>query len=487
MLKFRKSFTLIFMLVLSLLLLTACDSTKTDTSTDVKEDAKSSKVEIKSITYDEIKDKEFQIIDIRDEEYYLGWENSDGISGHIKDAIDFPETWFDILENSSNIDIELERRHIDKTKDTVIYSDNDITKEQASYYIDAGFEKIYSLEGGIKKYSEDKNELEKLEGYNMYVSPSWVQDLIDGKNPSGYNGEKYKIIEISIPPETDEYKDGHIPTAINLKSDDINHIVGPREVAGYENIPIEEQQEIWGLPKDDDIKKVLEEAGIDKDTMVILYGTEAGTTAATRAAFVMDYAGVENIKFINGGKPNWILEGKDLEKTENKSEKVDFGTTIPQKPEIEFTYEDEMKFVKDKNAVIASVRSWDEYICKISGYTYIAEVGDIENSRFAYAGSDPYAMEDFRNPDNTMFNYKIVKERWDRWGITSDKTISFHCGTGWRACETYYIAEAMGYENIGVYIGGWFQWTKYPDSPVKEKGLPKDAPEQEPEEYFIKK
>src|SRR5699024_9385083 len=125
-------------------------------------------------------------------------------------------------------------------------------------------------------------------------------------------------------------------------------------------------------------------------------------------------------------------------------------------PEIVYTYEQEMNFINDDKAVIASVRSWDEYIGKISGYTYIGETGDIENSRFAYAGSNPYAMEDYRNLDNTMFNYNIINERWEKWGITGDKLVSFHCGTGWRAAETYYIAKALGWKNIGVYVGGWY-------------------------------
>lgn len=36
-----------------------------------------------------------------------------------------------------------------------------------------------------------------------------------------------------------------------------------------------------------------------------------------------------------------------------------------------------------------------------------------------------------------------------------------------------------------MYDGGWYEWHKRPGSPVKEKGLPEDAPEQEPQEFFI--
>ena len=192
----------------------------------------------------------------------------------------------------------------------------------------------------------------------------------------------------------------------------------------------------------------------------------------------------KNIKFLNGGKTIWRLENRPLEAGIVTPQKAKFGVQIPKNPNVVFTYEQERKLVDDKNAVIASVRSFDEYLGKKSGYTYIEKAGDVANSRFAYAGSNPYAMEDFRNLDNTMFNYKIIDERWRLWGITPEKTVSFHCGTGWRAAETYYIAKALGWPRVGVYVGGWYEWSKKDGSPVKEKGLPKDAPEKEPQEFF---
>ena len=93
-------------------------------------------------------------------------------------------------------------------------------------------------------------------------------------------------------------------------------------------------------------------------------------------------------------------------------------------------------------------------------------------------------MEDYRNLDNTMFNADLMAARWRRWGIVPYKVVSFHCGTGWRASETYFYAWAMGWPDIRVYDGGWYEWHKVPDSPRKSKGLPDDAPERSPESFF---
>ena len=80
-----------------------------------------------------------------------------------------------------------------------------------------------------------------------------------------------------------------------------------------------------------------------------------------------------------------------------------------------------------------------------------------------------------------------MADRWKLWGITPDKRVVFHCGTGWRASETYFYAYAMGWNNIHIYDGGWYEWHKHKDSPRKPAGLPDDAPEQKPQEYFIVK
>ncbi|WP_107796689.1 rhodanese-like domain-containing protein [Campylobacter concisus] len=436
--------------------------------------------ELPTISFNEL-GSDAQLIDTRSEELYIGWKNKNGVSGHIKGATDFPAQWLDYEPNKDKISVELKRRGIDKSKKTVLYADDDLSEAVYDKFKEQGFLNLYALKGGINANSK---ELERLKGYETYVSAQWVQDLLDGKKVESYNGERYVILEISLPSEKDEYKSGHIKGAINLSSDDINHIAGSRTMQEYENIPLEKQLKFWGFPSDDHIKEVLENAGINEDTLVILYATTKATTAANRTALVMDYAGVKNIKFLNGGKTIWKLENRPLEAGIVTLQKAKFGVQIPKNPNVVFTYEQERKLVDDKNAVIASVRSFDEYLGKKSGYTYIDKAGDVANSRFAYAGSNPYAMEDFRNLDNTMFNYKIIDERWKLWGITPEKTVSFHCGTGWRAAEAYYIAKALGWPRVGVYVGGWYEWSKKDGSPVKEKGLPKDAPEKEPQEFF---
>ena len=97
---------------------------------------------------------------------------------------------------------------------------------------------------------------------------------------------------------------------------------GPRALADYEVIPMEEQLKYWNRPSDEEIQKKLEDLGIQKDTTVVLYGTTAATTASARMGLILKYAGVEDIRLLNGGKTLWTLEGRELD-----TEKTRTGNT----------------------------------------------------------------------------------------------------------------------------------------------------------------
>jgi hypothetical protein len=48
---------------------------------------------------------------------------------------------------------------------------------------------------------------------------------------------------------------------------------------------------------------------------------------------------------------------------------------------------------------------------------------------------------------------------WRQAGIHPDRKTAFYCGTGWRASMAFFYAWLMGWENISVYDGGWYEWS----------------------------
>jgi len=120
---------------------------------------------------------------------------------------------------------------------------------------------------------------------------------------------------------------------------------------------------------------------------------------------------------------------------------------------------------------LVSIRSWQEFIGERSGYHYIEKKGRIPGAIFGNCGSDAYHMENYRNFDHTMRECHEIAEAWAQEGITPDKKLAFYCGTGWRGSEAFMNAYLMGWPDIAVYDGGWFEWSSDTGNPV-ESGLP---------------
>ena len=88
--------------------------------------------------------------------------------------------------------------------------------------------------------------------------------------------------------------------------------------------------------------------GITHDTTVVLYGRDtegdanekwpgrrAGQIAATRAALILRYAGVNDVRLLDGGYDWWVRAGHPLETILRQPAPVAaFGVPIPQRPEL---------------------------------------------------------------------------------------------------------------------------------------------------------
>ena len=55
--------------------------------------------------------------------------------------------------------LELERRHLDTSKKTVLYSNDTVSEEDAKKYQELGFTDLSILEGGYNSYVEAKKKL----------------------------------------------------------------------------------------------------------------------------------------------------------------------------------------------------------------------------------------------------------------------------------------------------------------------------------------
>jgi molybdopterin synthase sulfurtransferase len=407
-----------------------------------------------------------KIIDVRTVDAYNGWKlKSEFRGGHIKSARSLPSKWCNYLDW---LDI-VRSKDIEPDHSLIIYGyDNKETESVAQCFIKAHYTDISVYHDFVSEWSADfELPMSHLSRHSQLVSAQWLNDLIANKKVPEYDNNKFVLCHAHYR-NKGAYEEGHIPGAIKLDSNTL------------------ESPDTWNCRSPQELKLALEQSGISYDTTVILYGrysfpnnddpfpgSSAGDLGAMRCAFLMLYAGVRDVRILNGGLQAWSDSGFKIS-TQSVARKPisDFGQKIPYRPNLIVDISEAKEILQSPDKNLVCVRSWSEYIGEVSGYNYIRKKGRIPGAVFANCGSDAYHMENYRNVDLTTREYHEIKKLWAGVNITPDKHNSFYCGTGWRASEAWFNAWLMGWSNISVFDGGWFEWSSDELNPF-ETGLPK--------------
>jgi len=415
-----------------------------------------------------LRDEETRLIDVRPIDAYNGWKlQNEPKGGHIKGAIALPAKWTEDIDWIDTI----HSRNITPHHKIVVYGYSpEKNLAVAELFIKAGYTNVFVYDHFIAEWSPEL-PLEQLPRYRQLVPVDWVKTLISGSDPQEYNNDKYVVCHAHYR-NRNAYLSGHIPGAIDIDTLAL------------------ESPETWNRRSPEELKVALEQHGITADTTVVLYGkymrpdnaddfpgSAAGHIGALRCAFIMMYAGVKDVRVLNGGFQSWKDAGYEIDMDNVPKKQVDnFGVEIPAKPELAVDIPEAKEMLKSDDAELVSVRSWSEFIGEVSGYNYIEKKGRIPGAVFGNCGSDAYHMENYRNDDHTIREYHEVAGRWKETGITPDKHIAFYCGTGWRGSEAFFSAWLMGWPRVSVFDGGWFEWSNDPENPY-ETGEPKESME----------
>jgi thiosulfate/3-mercaptopyruvate sulfurtransferase len=343
-------------------------------------------------------DEDFVIIDFREDEEYNGWTlYGETRGGHIRDAVSVNYKWFfnsdkTVLSYEGLKDL-LESRGITTDKEVVSYCTAGIRSGFVYFALRLmGYERCSNYDGSIYEWSADAAcPMDILPNYKKLVYPAWVEELIARGNPGTagspptYPGKGYAIVQVSD--SVKGYNSGHIPSAINAFFSAFN---------GKDK----------SLLPDSQLQTAIENLGIANDTTVILYGTSA--PAVGRFAWTLMYAGVEDVRVLNGGYDAWVGSGGREETIGNSPTPVSFGINVPGHSEYLATMTDVQKDVLDQDAVLADIRTLEEFM---DGHI---------------PGGTLMDWTDWLDSDGTFRSYAEVEQIWNDYGIRADNKVTFY-------------------------------------------------------------
>ncbi|AUI66565.1 MULTISPECIES: rhodanese-like domain-containing protein [Glaesserella] len=411
---------------------------------------------VKEIGIDELvknlDNPEFVVVDGRQDSLYNGFKDGDAQrGGHIKGAVQFRCDWLPQITDDK-FDTFAKNKGISKEKTVVIYDTN---AEQLSCLSKKFADKGYKVREfkAFKEYANSDKPLDAFPNFQYSVSPEWVNAVIKGEKPETYANNDFMVFHVGWGPveKAESYKQ-HIPGAFHFNTDWV------------ENDPV------WNLSDPKVIEQNLLKAGINKNKTIILYSDNQ--LAAYRIFWALKWAGVEDVRVLNGNFATWTKAGFPAETTVNTPTPVSkFGAVIPVNPQINISMPADAMARQQQGLKLISNRAWDEYTGKISGYSYIPGKGEPQGAIWGFAGTDSSNMADYYDLDGTLRNPNEIFALWKGQNINQGDQLAFYCGTGWRAGVSWFMTQLAGWKDTYVYDGGWNAWQMDSNFPV-QKGAP---------------
>ena len=251
------------------------------------------------------------VVDVRAMAAFNGWTlHGEARGGHLPGAVAFPLEWTTMVHGTALRRL-LASKGIMPHRTIVVYDGlPDRSVAMARGLRRLGYPRVLTYDAEVAAWAaETCRPLARLPHYTQLVHPAWVDQLVRGASPATYSGHGGVVFEVGWA-NAAAYQAGHIPGARYLA------------LEAYEQPPV------WTHVSDTALEARLRVAGIRYDTTVVLYGRD--TTAVARAAVLLMYAGVDDVRVLDGGMRAWCAAGYPLVTTTPcPAPERDFGAPLP--------------------------------------------------------------------------------------------------------------------------------------------------------------
>lgn len=270
----------------------------------------------------------------------------------------------------------------------------------------------------------------------VLVTADWVE--------ANLNNPNVRIIEVSVQPGV--FEGGHIPGAVNFvwHTDFVDTI--RRDIVSAERF-----------------EALAQAAGINQDTIVILYG-DFNNWFAAWGAWIFEIYGAADVRLLDGGRVKWVADGRILSTTAEVYEAGNFTVTEANLA-LRARLWDVLSVVEgDSAGTLVDIRSVAEYNGDIFAPEGVQELS-VRAGHIPGAVNVPWGQN--VNADGTFKSVEELRALYGNLGIDGSQPIITYCRIGERAALTWFVlSKLLGYE-VALYDGSWTEYGNVVGVPIE--------------------
>jgi thiosulfate/3-mercaptopyruvate sulfurtransferase len=185
---------------------------------------------------------------------------------------------------------------------------------------------------------------------------------------------------------------------------------------------------------------------------VVVYDDGPGTAAA-RAWWLLRWAGVAEVRLLDGGLAAWRRAGGPVEG----------GDVVPEPGDV--TLSGGHLPVLDADAAAALPGTGGVLLDARAGERYRGETEPVDPVAGHVPGAVSAPTTGNLAPDGTFLPAAALSERFAQLGVSPGATVGVYCGSGVTAAHEVAALAAAGIE-AALYPGSWSLWSNDPARPV---------------------
>lgn len=251
------------------------------------------------------------------------------------------------------------------------------------------------------------------------------------------------------PPGRDEYERGHLPGAafVDLETELARPAWTTGAAGGSGRHP---------LPDPADFERAMRRAGVRRDRAVVVYDASDGSAAA-RAWWLLRWAGLSDVRVLDGGYARWVDNGGEVQRGTVDPEPGDFEVVPGHMPVIDA--EGAQRFAAD--GVLLDARAHERY-------TGEREPVDTRSGHIPGAVSAPAA--EHVDSSGRWRGSNELTGRFEELGVSAAIPVGTYCGSGVNACSVVLALEQAGLRGADnpavLYAGSWSDFAADPARPA---------------------